>query len=376
MGPSIKEQLVSVVMPVHNALPHLEAAVRSILAQTFAEFEFVILDDGSTDGSSEQLDMWARRDSRVRVIRSEHNLGPAASSNTVVRHARGELIARMDADDISDPDRLRRQLELLGERRDAGLVGTLCDVIEGSGCTIRGPDHWRADRRSWFVPFPHGSIMYRRELFERIGGYREECVFWEDQDFVLRMSAQAKVLTIPAALYQHRHSRISTRLVSEQERVERSVDLMYRAMARLEQGRGYEDLLSDGPGLGDGKVDPRVFVSLGSLVLWAGGKPRLLRRLMRHGRLSADATSIGALAWAAWASLNPSSLRWFLKLMAKVRNRTSAAATPGEAAVEWLHPCELPAALAEVKKLGTEEKEEAPYASPRRVDSWEAAPSR
>src|SRR5438445_13136781 len=96
---SSSSNLISVVMPVYNALPHLDAAVRSILDQDFSDFEFVILDDASTDGSTERLGEWAAADGRIRLLESERNLGPVGSSNLIVEQARAPLIARMDADD-------------------------------------------------------------------------------------------------------------------------------------------------------------------------------------------------------------------------------------------------------------------------------------
>jgi GT2 family glycosyltransferase len=216
MSPASSDRALSVVMPVHNALPHLDAAVRSILEQTHRDFEFVILDDASTDGSTERLKEWAAKDTRIRLHLGKKNMGPAASSNLVVREAKGRLIARMDADDISYPDRLRRQLEILRAYPEAGLVGSLCDVIDENGRKVRGPDPWRLRHSGWFAPFPHGSIMYRRELFDRAGGYREQCVYWEDLDLFLRIASFAKVLTITEPLYQHRHSHGSTRLDSKQ----------------------------------------------------------------------------------------------------------------------------------------------------------------
>src|SRR5437764_6248747 len=96
--------ILSVVMPVHNALPHLDEAVQSILGQTYTKFEFVIYDDGSTDGSTERLRYWAEQDGRIRLTVGKRNLGPVGSSNFVVGKASGDLIARMDADDISHPD--------------------------------------------------------------------------------------------------------------------------------------------------------------------------------------------------------------------------------------------------------------------------------
>src|SRR4051794_20662021 len=96
---------VSVVMPVHNAMPFLDIAVASILGQSFEDFEFVILDDASTDGSTERLREWAARDPRIRLIEEKRNLGPALSSERVAVAARAALVARMDADDISHRDR-------------------------------------------------------------------------------------------------------------------------------------------------------------------------------------------------------------------------------------------------------------------------------
>src|SRR5262245_10456965 len=123
------DELISVVMPVHNALPHLDAAVESILGQTHRNIEFVILDDGSTDGSTERLRQWAERDRRIKLFEGDRNLGPAGSSNRVIAHSSAELIARMDADDLSHPERLERQVQLLRERPDVCLVGTACDLI-------------------------------------------------------------------------------------------------------------------------------------------------------------------------------------------------------------------------------------------------------
>src|SRR5690242_17061177 len=110
--------LISVVMPVYNALPFLDASINSILTQTFNDFEFVIFDDASTDGSSERLREWAARDGRIRLHESKQQLGLSGSSNAVVAQARASLIARMDADDIAHPDRLKRQLAIIESDSD------------------------------------------------------------------------------------------------------------------------------------------------------------------------------------------------------------------------------------------------------------------
>ena len=153
------EESLSVVMPVYNALPHLDGAIRSILDQTHRNYEFVIYDDASTDGSTERLRQWARDDFRIRLFEGKRNLGPVGSSAFIVEHSTGPLVARMDADDLCAPDRLERQLEVLRNYPCAGLVGTLFDVINDRGQKICGPDLWRLTRKAPFVPFAaHGSI--------------------------------------------------------------------------------------------------------------------------------------------------------------------------------------------------------------------------
>jgi len=323
---------VSVVMPVYNALPYLDQAIESILGQTFSDFEFVILDDASTDGSGEKLKQWAERDPRIRLLHAERNLGPALSSQHVAAAATAPIIARMDADDISLPHRIEKQLEVLQRHPHAGLVASLYQVVGPDSRLIRTAEPWRLIRRSLFAPFVHGTIMYRRMLSESIGGYRSECEYWEDHDFVSRMSAVADVMVIPRALYKFRQSPVSTRIASDRDRVERAVDLMYRSLDRFALGQDYEELLGGESGA---RLDPRVFISLGFLVLWAGGRPRLFRRLLKRGRLSTDVTSLTALVWTAWASLSPSTLRAFMKLLRRIRSVRVPRGLQLEEAVRW-----------------------------------------
>ena len=218
-------------MPVRDAGPYLEDCLRSILDQTYQDFDFVIRDDGSVDGSTEILRHWAARDPRIRLFIGERSLGPAESANWVMRRTEATYVARMDADDIAHPDRLRRQLAVFDSCPDACLVGTLCEGIDANGRRVRPRDRWRLTRPGPFAPFPHGSIMVRRDAFERAGGYRSECNFWEDADLYFRLAGQGRLLILPNSLYLHRASGLSTRLVSPPGEVERAVDNFYRTMA-------------------------------------------------------------------------------------------------------------------------------------------------
>ena len=341
MSPLPSDELISVVMPVHNAMPHLDAAVQSILSQTHRNLEFVIFDDGSTDGSSERLREWAGKDDRIRLFESPTKLGPAGSSNRVIAHSKAPLIARMDADDVSHPERLARQLELLRQQPDLCLVATACDLIGADGKQFRGPDVWRLARRSWFAPFAHGSALFRRSAFDAVGGYREQCAFWEDQDLFVRLLAfsEGRIMTIPDTLYSVRYAPVSTRIASDQERVEAAIDLMYRSVDRLDRGEWYEDLLShDAPAR---KLDPRVFIASGSLDLWSNGRPRLFRRFLKRARLAPDFRSVSTGVWTAWASASPGSLRLFLRLLVWIRNGFAHGKVHGDAPIAWKPPTRL-----------------------------------
>jgi glycosyltransferase involved in cell wall biosynthesis len=323
-------------MPVYNALPHLDQAIESILKQTLSEFEFVILDDASTDGSRERLEHWAELDSRIRLLEGDENLGPVGSSNFVARAARAPFVARMDADDISYPERLAEQIHVLREHPEVGLVASLCDMIDSAGRKVRGPEVWRLSRQSVFVPFAHGATMYRREVFDVVGGYREQCEFWEDQDLVVRISAVSSIAVIPRPLYRVRQSATSTRVVSGQERLEQALDKFYQATDRLGQGQDYEGIFQ-APAKSDHKLDPRVFISFGAVRLWAGGKPRLFRRFLSHAQLSWNARTLVGLVWTTWASASPATLRAFLMFLLKARNRFTSGQISTEDPVLW-HP--------------------------------------
>lgn len=328
---------VSVVMPVHNALPYLDLAVESILSQTLQNFEFVILDDASTDGSTERLREWAEQDPRIRLIEEKRNLGPALSSQRVALAATAPIVARMDADDISYPRRLEEQLDVLDRFPEVGVVGGLYDIINASGEKIRGPEAWRLVHPASVPPFGNGPLMYRREVFDEVGGYRRQCEFWEDHDLIIRMGSISKIMIVPHAIYQVRQSPVSTRFASEQRRVERALDLMYRCRQRLEQQRAYDDLLEE-PAERDARVDPRVFISIGSMALWSGGKPRLFRRLIEGGNLRLDLRTLSALVWTAWASIEPRSLRTFIRSLLLARRLRASYTVKTSGPVTWTAP--------------------------------------
>ncbi|HET9427930.1 MAG TPA: glycosyltransferase family A protein [Allosphingosinicella sp.] len=310
------------VMPVHNAMPYLDEAVASILAQSFGDFEFVILDDGSTDGSRERLREWSDQDARIRLVVGEGRSGPVESSNRVVRESRGVLVARMDADDRAHPDRLRLQMGALGARVDAVLVGSLCDTIDARGRSVRGPDYARLFRRSPFAPFPHSSILFRRSDFDQAGGYRSEACRWEDVDLYLRLARLGRMIVIAQPLVSIRQSETSTRLTAAPADLEQAMDRMYRAVGTpLPEG--------------EGRLVPEAYLPGAMIRVWNGRRPRILGRLWRQGALGLNASSLAMLAWALWAEMSPRALRLALRMRLKVRNRAARRRLAGRAIVEW-----------------------------------------
>jgi hypothetical protein len=183
------------------------------------------------------------------------------------------------------------------------------------------------------VPFAHGAILFRRSLFDQAGGYRDAAEFWEDQDLIVRIAEVSEVLVIPSPLYQVRQWTKSTRSSSDRARVENAVDLMYRCVGRLEQGRPYDDLLRVGEK--PSRVDPRVFIAAGSIVLWSGERPRMLGRLLTRGKLQPNFRTMTALVWTAWASINPGSLRIFMKLLLRSKNRLADHELSASAPFRW-----------------------------------------
>jgi hypothetical protein len=320
---------VSVVMPVHNAMPHLDAAVASMLAQTFRLFEFVILDDGSTDGSRKLLRRWAERDGRIRLIESDVRSGPVASSNRVVAEACAPLIARMDADDVSDPCRLERQMEVMGAHPEAVLVGSLFETIDAAGRRIREADLGRLLRRSYVAPFAHSTILFRRSAFDRAGGYRGETAQWEDVDLYRRLERFGPMLVIPTPLVQVRVWEANSRLGADPADLETAMDAMYRAVEGAPA--------RDGAGL-----LPQAFVAAGSVRLWSGRRPGVLARLLRRGALTPNPSTAKILAWAALAEASPRSLVTLLRLALALRNRAARPRLSGVRCLAW-RPGRVPA---------------------------------
>jgi glycosyltransferase involved in cell wall biosynthesis len=195
-------------MAVYNAAQFLHEAVGSVLAQTFSDFELVIVDDSSTDNSPSILESFD--DPRVQIIRHESNRGAALSRNHALSVARGELIAIMDADDVCASSRLSRQVAFLDANPLVGLVGCgIYDNIDATGAVL-STSYLPTDNKTiqqallqeWC--FLHPSIMFRRELLDLAGGYRKAFEPAEDHDFVLRILEHCHAHNLDERLVSYR----------------------------------------------------------------------------------------------------------------------------------------------------------------------------
>ena len=195
---------VSVVMSVYNGAGYLRKSIESILTQEGAELEFIVVNDGSTDGSKEILDEYALKDKRFRVIHQE-NQGLTRALIRGCAEAKGTYIARQDAGDISLPSRLKKQLSCMKSHSDAILVscGTrfvgpwgeyLYDVMEATDeLSLKG---------GFTGPSCHPCTLFPRKLYEQVGGYRSAFYFGQDKDLWSRLCVSGKHIILPEVLYE------------------------------------------------------------------------------------------------------------------------------------------------------------------------------
>ena len=194
---------VSVLIPVFNGEPYLAAAIESVQAQTFEDYEFIIVDDGSTDGSADMIAGFAASDPRIRAYRKS-NSGISETLNLGIAEARGDWIARLDADDIMLPHRLERQLAFVSGASDVVAAGSYYDIIDGAGercATLRPLPRNRGELERFLdarepLTFTHPTMIYRRAIAVALGGYRSDYEPCEDTELFARMLAMGGAILI------------------------------------------------------------------------------------------------------------------------------------------------------------------------------------
>jgi len=179
-------------MPVYNGEKYLAEAIESILTQTYDNFEFLIVDDGSTDKSLEIINSYSNKDPRIRVLRNPRNLSIAVSLNRGIDAARGKYIARMDCDDVSLPARLEKQVLFLDKNPEIGVLGCRVRNIDSQGSFISEPKRPLTHSCNLWLslfkpPVMHPSVMYRKDVAIEAGGYNKSYIPAADYEFWSRM---------------------------------------------------------------------------------------------------------------------------------------------------------------------------------------------
>ncbi len=198
---------VTVLMSVYNGERYLNEAVDSILSQTFTDFEFLIIDDASTDRTPEILRSY--NDPRIRVVTNEENLGLTKSLNKGLALAKGEYIARMDADDVSYPYRLQVQHEFMTQHPGAGIIGSWAEYIDRKGEIVhRYKAPISPEENYFYLRFQncivHSSVMFRKDIIISNNGYDESINRAQDFELWNRLSKAIEIYQIPEYLVQWR----------------------------------------------------------------------------------------------------------------------------------------------------------------------------
>jgi len=198
-----KTPIVTILMPVFNGEKYLPEAIESILNQTFTDFEFLIIDDFSTDNSINVIKKY--KDKRIRLIINEQNMGQTITLNKGLKLACGKFIARMDQDDISHQSRLEKQVSFLLKNTDFALVGSFIQFINHKGDFVKNynPPTNHDEIINSFVyrnPFAHSSLLFRKDLIMSLGAYSLQYKYVQDFSLLIKITSHYKVANIPHTL--------------------------------------------------------------------------------------------------------------------------------------------------------------------------------
>lgn len=258
------EPKISVLMSCYNGSRWLAEAIDSVLAQTFKNFEFILVDDGSKDSTLEIIRAYAARDVRIVVV-SKRNTGLADSLNTGLALAKGVWVARIDQDDLCEPYRLKRQLVFASRHPGLVLLGSGFAEIDESGKIVK--EHRYPQEHTGLVMhlerlqrfFPHSSAFYRADAARHVGGYNTRITRAEDWRLWLELSLQGELACLPESLVRIRKHSGQMSLDNKGER--QFCDAAAATVCHLLRKRGYED-----PSVG---VDSAAW---DSFLAWVDGK--------------------------------------------------------------------------------------------------------
>ncbi len=202
-----KNPKISVIMPAYNAELYIARAIESILNQTFQDFELIIVDDHSKDKTNLIANKYQKIDKRIRIYTNKYNLKISKTLNKAISLCKADIIARMDADDVSDKTRFNLQYRFLKTHPKVAIVGSFMKVIDGFGKEIAERKYPITSKEMKgimfrYSPFAHPSVMYRKKLVQEFGGYDEDLAC-EDTDLWFKLGSKYDFANIPKYLLKY-----------------------------------------------------------------------------------------------------------------------------------------------------------------------------
>lgn len=242
----MKQKPVSVLMPVYNAEKYLDTAIGSILNQTFKDFEFIIIDDGSSDLSWQVVKSWSKKDPRIKPFRNKINLRTTKTLNKGLKKARGKYIVRMDADDWSYPDRIARQYQFMEENTGIGVSGGTIEICDEKLKPINKRGYPKTDKEVRekifrYSPFAHPSTIWRSGLLKKVGGYNENLPLSQDYELYFRIGKYSKFGNLNKTLLKLRTHNDSSSIVKGKFQEQYTIYSRIKAFLEL----GYNMTLTD-----------------------------------------------------------------------------------------------------------------------------------
>jgi GT2 family glycosyltransferase len=316
---------VTVLVAAYNGEDFLGEAIESVLAQSFADYELLIVDDASTDASAAVVG--AFQDARVRLVRNERNVGQVASLNRGLREARGEVVVRLDQDDMCLPRRLELQVEALRREPAVGLVGGWMEIVDGEGAlvgTIEGRIDDRVDFLYWtlvqYVLISHPAAAYRLQPVLELGGYDESLALAEDKDLWRRLLLagwDGRIVPERIVRYRVHPGQLSqTRALQQRENDARSQAALFAELAPGQPAEALRLLLTGDLGVWQAAAGADLPAALDALIEATRTRfslgPEETSRL--RDLLAERVAGVALAGWrargGAWRAVAPDLLRW------------------------------------------------------------------
>ena len=245
-------------MPVYNCEKYIAEAIESVLHQTFSDFEFIIINDGSTDSTERIVRSYANKDDRIIFINNAKNSGVTDALNQGLDLCRGEYIARMDGDDISLPQRFEKQVEYMDKHPDCGVLGTWFQIFDGQNVPIYYPTQIKAFDLLCGICVCHPTVMLRKSVMDRYGfKYNQEYKHAEDFALWSKMVFVTEIHNLPKVLLYYRWTDQNVSMVHMQEQRAKTESIKHDILNLLTNDNTLQTRIMDVAGGKTGIILPR-----------------------------------------------------------------------------------------------------------------------